>query len=65
MGQIDFILLKTPKNVMLESLITRRTADITAESAGENKITVSKSLLEKVFKGEKDIMVGNRLIVKY
>lgn len=65
MGQIDFRLSKTPKKVMLESLITRKTADITAESAGENKITVSKSLLEKVFKGENDITVGNRLIVEY
>jgi hypothetical protein len=65
MGQIDFRLSKTPKKVMLESLITRKTVDITAESAGENKITVSKLLLEKVFKGENDITVGNRLIVEY
>ena len=32
---------------------------------GENNITVSKAMLEKVFKGEKDITVGNRLIVEY
>ena len=65
MRQIDFKLSKTPKRVVLESLITRKTADITAESIGENNITVSKAMLEKVFKGEKDITVGNRLIVEY
>ena len=65
MRQIDFKLSKTPKRVVLESLITRKTVDITAESIGENNITVSKAMLEKVFKGEKDITVGNRLIVEY
>ena len=65
MRQIDFKLSKTPKRVVLESLITRKTVDITAESIGENNITVSKAMLEKVFKGEKDITVGNRLIDEY